>query len=539
MDEPVEHRPDGVGSRCGRPGMVHAMSERAWPTGTVTFLFTDIEGSTQKWRSDESAMAAAVAAHYEILEREIQNSGGVVFKRTGDGIVAAFGDADAAVAAACRAQEQLALPVRMGLHTGAAELRDGDYFGTTLNKAARVMDAGHGGQILLSAATAALLAGHDLTDLGDHSLRGLGLPERIFQIGGRQFPILRAGRSEKGNLPVSPSTFVGRTTDMASLATLVRGHQLVTLTGPPGVGKTRLAIEGARGLHESFPDGTWIARLTQVTADDGVAGAIAGGLAIQSWLGQFIGKPDRSSALAETILTRIRHQRLLLIVDDCDHVVDATARIVQQIVETCPSVTVLVTSREPLMVAGEHLAPVQPLPEADARALLTELARAEAPRLEIDRIQAEAIAELCVRLDCLPLAIELAARRLRAVTAVDLCAGLDDPMRVLVAGRRGTDGRHQSLREAFDASYLRCDDIQRAVFDRLSLLTGEFDLPSAAGVCDDVGIDYLDVAESLSTLVDRSLVERITATDGTSRYRLSRMLAAYGRAHLDELEPAS
>lgn len=519
--------------------MVPGMSERAWPTGTVTFLFTDIEGSTQKWRSDESAMAAAVASHYEILERAVDVVEGVVFKRTGDGIVAAFGDANTAVEAAAAAQEQLELPVRMGLHTGAAELRDGDYFGTTLNKAARVMDAGHGGQILTSSATAALLLDQDLTDLGEHSLRGLGMPERIFQIGGGEFPILRAGRSEKGNLPVSPSPFVGRTSDIANLATLVREHQLVTLTGAPGVGKTRLAIEGARGLHESFPDGTWIARLAEVKSDEGVPGAIAGGLAIQSWLGQFIGKPDRSSALVETILTRIRHQRLLLIVDDCDHVVDATARIVSRIIETCPNVTVLVTSREPLMVAGEHLAPVQPLPEADARALLTELARAEAPRLDIDEIQAEAIAELCMRLDCLPLAIEMTARRLRAVTAVDLCAGLDDPMQVLVAGRRSSDGRHQSLREAFDASYQRCDDVERAVFDRLSILSDEFDLQSAADVCDDVGLDLLDVAESLSTLVDRSLVDRITAVDGTSRYRLSRMLAAYGRTHLDEIETAS
>jgi predicted ATPase len=510
------------------------MSELEWPTGTVTFLFTDIEDSTGKWRSDETTMAAAVAAHYEVLDHAVAESGGVVFKRTGDGIVAAFAEAEVAVAAACRGQERLELPVRMGLHTGAAELRDGDYFGTTLNKAARVMDAGHGGQVLLSSATAALLANQHLTDLGEHSLRGLGTPERIFQIGGGEFPILRAGRSSKGNLPVSPSTFVGRTGDIANLARLVREHQLVTLTGPPGVGKTRLAIEGARGLGESFPDGSWLAVLSSVKSEEGVPGAIAGGLAIQSWMGQFIGKPDRNSALVDTILMRIRHQRLLLIVDNCDRVVDATARIVQRIVETCPNVTVLVTSREPLMIAGEHLAPVQPLPEEDARALLVELARAEAPRLEIDDRQAEAIAELCVQLDCLPLAIEMAARRLRAVTAVELRASLDDPLRVLVAGRRGEDDWHQSLRHAFDVSYERCDQTQRAVFDRLSTVPGAFDLSTAADACDGIGLDLMDVAEALSTLVDRSLVERITTADGTSLYGVSRLLAAYGHVHLDE-----
>lgn len=510
------------------------MSEVGWPTGTVTFLFTDIEDSTGKWRIDETGMAAAVADHYEALDQAVAASGGVVFKRTGDGIVAAFAGADAAVAAACRAQERLELPVRMGLHTGAAELRDGDYFGTTLNKAARVMDAGHGGQVLVSSATAALLADRDLTDLGEHSLRGLGTPERIFQIGRSQFPILRAGRATKGNLPVSPSTFVGRTGDIANLSKLVREHQLVTLIGPPGVGKTRLAIEGARGLSESFPDGSWVAVLSSVKSEDGVPGAIASGLAIQSWMGQFIGKPDRHSAVVDTILMRIRHQRLLLILDDCDRVVDATTRIVQRIVETCPNVTVLVTSREPLMIAGEHLAPVQPLPEEDARALLVELARAEAPRLEIDDMQAKAIAEICVQLDCLPLAIEMAARRLRAVTAVELRASLDDPLRVLVSGRRGEDDWHQSLRHAFDVSYQRCDQIQQSVFDRLSAVPGECDLSTAADACNDIGLDLLDVAEALSTLVDRSLVERITTADGTSLYGVSRLLAAYGRVHLDE-----
>ena len=490
--------------------------------GTVTFLFTDIEGSTTRWQLDGEVMARALASHDELLRSVVERRGGTVFKHTGDGVCAVFTSAAGAVAAAVEAQAALELPVRMGLHTGEVESRDGDFFGPTLNLAARVMDAGHGGQVLVSAATAALVRGVDLSDLGEHHLKGLASPERIFQVGQRQFPPLRAPPAAAGNLPVDLSIFVGRQDEMGALRDALAGHRLVTLIGVGGTGKTRLAVETARALSSSFPDGCWIVELASIAVAEAVPFAIAAGVGISA--------PVQGDVM-EHVLRRVADRRSLVIIDNCEHLLDSVADAVEQLVERCPHLRLLATSREPLMIRGEHLMPIGSLARDDAERLFVERARDEAPDLEIDADQAAAVAELCVRLDGLPLALELAASRVRAFTPVELVADLEERFRVLVGGRRSRVERHQTMRGTLDWSYDLCSAGERAVFERLSVFPAAFDLAAARAVAGD-DISERDAADVVSRLVDRSLLQRATAGDGTTRYRMLETMRAYGRDHL-------
>lgn len=493
------------------------------PTGTVTFLFTDIEGSTERWQLDSMAMADALATHDELIRSAVTRRGGVVFKHTGDGMCVVFASAPEAVAAAIEVQARLELPVRMGLHTGEAESREGDFFGPTLNRAARVMDAGHGGQVLVSSATAGLLRDHDLVDLGDHQLKGLETPERIFQVGRGEFPALRTSRPMLGNLPVELSTFVGRLHEVKSLAEELDGHRLVTLIGVGGTGKTRLAIETGTMLSELFPDGCWIVELAMVTDDEAVPFAFAAGLGMTA-------PPDGD--VVDHVVARLRHKRCLMVVDNCEHVLAAAANAVERIVGACPSVVVLATSREPLMVRGERLVPVPSLLLDDAESLFLQRARDEAPDLVIDDDQRRAVTELCQRLDGLPLALELAASRVRALTPVELVANLEERFRMLVGGRRSRMERHQTMRGTLDWSYDLCSDVEQAVFDRLSVFPAGFDLSAARAVAGGDGVDEFDVIDVVPQLVDRSLLQRSTALDGTTRYRMLETMRAYGREHL-------
>jgi predicted ATPase/class 3 adenylate cyclase len=493
------------------------------PSGTVTFMFTDIEGSTQRWQDDDQAMSDALAAHDHTIRSVVDRHGGIVFKHTGDGVCAVFTSAPAAVAAAVDAQARLELPVRIGLHTGEAESRDGDYFGPTLNLTARVMDAGHGGQLLVSSSTAGLAREHALVDLGEHHLKGLDTTEHIFQVGLGEFPPLRTPRQAAGNLPVELSTFVGRSHEVKALGEELADHRLVTLIGVGGTGKTRLAIETGIAVSASFPDGCWIVELAPVTVDAAVPFAFAAGLGITA-------PPDRD--VTDDVVARLRHKQLLVVVDNCEHILSAAANVVERIVAACPTVAVLATSREPLMVRGERLVPVSSLPPDDAERLFLERARAEAPDLVIDAEQARAVAELCLRLDGLPLALELAASRVRALTPVELVANLEERFRLLVGGRRSRMERHQTMRGTLDWSYDLCTDVERATFDRLSVFPAGFDLPAARAVAGGDGVNDLDVVDVVPQLVDRSLLHRSTASDGTTRYRMLETMRAYGREHL-------
>jgi predicted ATPase len=493
------------------------------PTGTVTFLFTDIEGSTERWQRDDRAMGSALVAHDELLRTVTERHGGTVFKHTGDGMCVVFTSAPEAVAAAIEAQQSLELPVRMGLHTGEAESRDGDYFGPTLNRAARVMDAGHGGQILVSAATAGLVRHLDLVDLGEHHLKGLETSERIHQVGRGEFPPLRTPRPMVGNLPVQLTTFVGRTHEVKSLAEELDDHRMVTLIGVGGTGKTRLAVETAASVAESYADGCWMIELAMVTVNEGVPFAFSTGLGLTL--------PPEGDVV-EHIVSRLRHKRSLLLVDNCEHVLAATADVVERVIAACPGVVMLATSREPLMVRGERLVPVPSLAPDDAERLFLQRARDEAPDLVIDDDQLVAVTALCQRLDGLPLALELAASRVRALTPVELVANLEERFRMLVGGRRSRLERHQTMRGTLDWSYDLCTEVEQVVFDRLSVFPAAFDLAGARAVAGGDGIDEFDVIDVVPQLVDRSLLQRSTALDGTTRYRMLETMRAYGREHL-------
>jgi predicted ATPase len=492
---------------------------------TVTFLFTDIEGSTARWQHDDRAMSKALAAHDKLIRAVVEGHGGAVFKHTGDGICAVFPSAGDAVAAAVDAQAGLKLPVRMGLHTGEAETRDGDFFGSTLNVAARVMDAGHSGQVLVSSATASLVRGVELLDLGEHRLKGLEATERIFQVGRRAFPALRTPSAAVGNLPNDLSSFVGREREVHSLRETLTSHRLVTLIGVGGTGKTRLALETARTVSTSFPHGCWLIELATITAAEAVLFTVAAGLGITT--------PVEGDIMSH-LVTRLREQRVLIVLDNCEHLLDAVAEVVERLVATCPHVTVLATSREPLMIRGEHLVPVSSLSRRDSQQLFFERARDEAPDLEMGANQATAVAELCERLDGLPLALELAASRVRAFTPVELAADLDERFRMLVGGRRSRAERHQTMRGTLDWSYELCSAGERAVFDRLSVFLAPFDLAAARAVAADDDLADADVVEIVLRLVDRSLLQRATAADGTTRYRMLETIRAYGRQHLHQ-----
>jgi class 3 adenylate cyclase len=344
----------------------------AAPSGLVTFLFTDVEGSTRRWEADAETMRVALAAHDEVLCKAIEAHGGFMFKHTGDGVCAAFSSPRSAVDAAVAAQRVLELPVRMGLATGEAELRGADYFGAVLNRAARVMAAGHGGQILLADSTAGLLSGVDLIDLGPRRLRDLPTPVGLFQLRARglatDFPPLRALDAGPGNLRPAPTSFIGRESEAGEVQAAVKAHRLVTLTGVGGVGKTRLALEVAGRLVDEFPDGVWFFELAAVADPAAVPDAVAAVLGITQ-------QPGRS--VAQSVAAALEGRVRLLVFDNCEHVLDAAADLIEAILAASATTKIVATSREGLGVADEQLWPVPSLDvgagiDSDAVALFVE-----------------------------------------------------------------------------------------------------------------------------------------------------------------------
>jgi len=328
----------------------------AAPSGVVTFLFTDVEGSTRRWEADARAMRAALVVHDKVLRTAIEAHDGFLFSHTVDGFVAAFASPMSAVNAAIDAQRELQLPVRMGLATGEAELRDGDYFGTVLNRAARVMAAGHGGQILLAESTAVLLSGVDLLDLGPRRLRDVPMPIGVFQVRaaglGTEFPPLRALDTTPGNLRPATTSLIGRESEVTEIQAEVKAHGLVTLTGVGGVGKTRLALEVAARLADEYPDGVWLFELAAVTDPASIPDAVAAVLGITQQPGKTV-----SESVAAALEGRVR----LLVFDNCKHVLDAAADLIEAILARSATVRILATSREGLGAADEQVWPVRSL----------------------------------------------------------------------------------------------------------------------------------------------------------------------------------
>ncbi|MGB9223186.1 ATP-binding protein, partial [Mycobacterium sp.] len=478
----------------------------AAPSGVVTFLFTDIEGSTRRWETDAEGMRAALAAHDEVLRRAIEAHGGWLFKHTGDGVCAAFASPRSAVDTAVAAQRELELPVRMGIATGEAELREADYFGAVLNRAARVMAAGHGGQILLAESTAVLLSGADLLDLGPRRLRDVPRPVGVFQVRAmglrEEFPSLRALDKTPGNLQPATTSLIGRESEVTEIEAAVKAHRLVTLTGVGGVGKTRLALEVAARLVDEFPDGVWLFELAAVTDPAAVPDAVAAVLGITQQPGKTV-----SESVAAALEGRLR----LLVFDNCEHVLDAAAELIEAILTQSATVRVVATSREGLGVAQEQVWPVPSLGigagiDSAAVSLFVERAQGIAPSFAmVNSDEAAAVVEICQRLDGIPLAIELAASRMASMTASEVRDRLDQRFRLLVGSRRGLS-RHQTLRHAVAWSYDLLADTEKTVLERCSVFSGGFDLQSACAVAGSGDRDEYAILEVLDALVRKSLL---------------------------------
>jgi predicted ATPase/class 3 adenylate cyclase len=521
------------------------------PSGTVTFLFTDVEGSTRLWEDHPEAMQVALARHDEIVRGAVVAHAGQVVKTTGDGFHAVFASVEEALGAATDAQVALyaeawglpdGLRVRMGLHTCNVKVRDGDYYGAGVNRAARLMSVAHGGQVVVSAATAELAreSVFELRDLGEYRLAGLARPERVSQLcpAGlvEDFPPLRSVDELPGNLPRQVTSFVGRDAELEMLADLVRTRPLVTLTGVGGVGKTRLALEVAAEAIRGFPEGAWLCELAPVTDRDALWGSLAATF-------RLLPPPGRN--LDEVLVEYLAPKRLLLVLDNCEHLLDAVAAAVEVIKARCPQVSVLATSREGLAVPGEQLVAVPSLgvPAVDVDDELLGLVasvrlfcdRASSVKRDFDATgpNLAAVGVLCRRLDGIPLAIELAAARSTSLAPHDLVARLDQRFKLLARGSRASLERHQTLRNTIDWSYDLLDDHERAALQRLSVFAGGCDLAAAEAVLGDEELDPLDVVDVVGQLVDKSLVLADTDEDGQIRYRMLETIRQYAQERLE------
>jgi predicted ATPase/class 3 adenylate cyclase len=523
------------------------------PTGTVTFLFTDIEGSTTRWEQHPEVMSVALARHDEILESSIVDNGGVVFSKMGDGMAAAFSSAIDAAAAAAAAQQRLAketwpeslggIAARMGLHTGEGTVVDGQYLNQPLNRCARLMAIGHGGQVLLSGATEALVRGGlrggvHLLDLGEHRLRDLSEPMRVYQIeqAGLQgkFPALRSLNAFPGNLPLQVSSFVGRERELSRIQGVLTEGRIVTLTGVGGVGKTRLALQVAAEVLPRFREGAWLVELAPVRDPEGVPGAVGAVFGISPQLGQ---------RLEEALVESLRAKQLLLILDNCEHLLDPVGDLVEVLGRTCPSLVVLATSREGLAVEGERMMAVPSLHAPSPDADLSTLLQSDAGSLFVDRANAvdaefalteqnaRAVAQVCRRLDGVPLAIELAAARVGTMTPAELAIGLDRRFDTLAGRRRRAVERHQTLRAAIDWSYDLCAEPERRLLARLAVFVGGCTRAAAEAVCAGEPIRRQEVFDLLAGLVAKSLV--VAEPSGVqTRYRLLETIREYAEGRL-------
>ncbi|MDQ4129454.1 MAG: adenylate/guanylate cyclase domain-containing protein [Actinomycetota bacterium] len=506
------------------------------PTGTVTFLFTDVEGSTRLLETLGHEYPRLLEEHARLIRRSVEETGGHEVGTEGDAFFLVFGSAPAAVAAAATIQKGLAalelpLRVRVGLHTGEGRLGGDDYVGLDVHRAARIAEVGHGGQVLLSQTTRDLVQDDlppdcNLRDLGDHRLKDLSRPERLYQLiiaGLRSvFPSLRSLDAHPNNLPLQLTSFVGRERELAHIRKLLAENRLLTLTGPGGAGKTRVALQLAAEVSDEFEDGVFFVALASVHDPDLVASVIAQSLGLPeaAWpppSGQAPGGGTRPAV--ERLLEYLRERELLLVLDNFEQVLPA-APVLTQLLEASPGLKVVVTSRAVLRLYGEHEFAVPPLELPDPRhlpdlptlsqyeavALFVQRATAVKPGFSVTNQNAPAIAEICARLDGLPLAIELAAARVRLLTPEAILARLGSRLRLLVGGARDLPKRQQTLREAIDWSYELLEPAEQRLFARLGVFVGGWSLEEAEAVCgppEELGIE---VFEGLSSLAEKSLV---------------------------------
>jgi predicted ATPase/class 3 adenylate cyclase len=529
---------------------------RDLPSGTVTFLFTDIEGSTRLWEHEPAAMGVALARHDALVREAIARHAGHVFMTAGDAFCAAFQAPGSALAAACEAQVSLTsepwpgrarIGVRMALHTGVAELRDSGYFGPPLNRVARLLAAGHGGQILLSLATQDLLrdnlpAGVALRDMGERRLKDLIRPERVYELVvpglPADFPPLRTLDVRAQNLPIQSTSFVGREQEMDEVKGLVRSTRLITLTAMGGTGKTRLSLQVGADLIDEFSDGVWFVEFAPLSDARLVPQALATILGI---------KEQSDESITDTVVRRIDGQEMLLILDNCEHLVMACAELCDALLSSCPGVRILASSRELLRVRGEtaYRVPSLSLPESKVIPRAESMSRYAAVRLFVDRAvtvrasfqvtdsNALAVASICQRLDGIPLALELAAARLRSMSVEELNQRLDKRFQVLTGGSRTALPRQQTLRALIDWSYDLLIANERKMFCRLAVFVGGWTLQAAERVCAGEDIGESDVLDLLESFVDKSLVIADEGSDVT-RYRMLETVREYARERLSE-----
>ena len=529
-------------------------------TRTATFLMTDIAGSTRLWEEQREAMVVALAAHDAMLRDAVEGAGGTVFKTTGDGLLAAFERPGAAVRAAVAGQRALQahpwptstpLLVRMAIHAGDAEHRRDDYFGPSVNRVARVLALGHGGQVLVSAAAAALVADDmpadaTLIDRGEHQLKDLARPEHVYQLAASglddAFPPLRSGAASS-NLPADLTTFIGRNREAGEIRDVLGTHRSVTLVGVGGTGKTRLMLHVAGEVASQHADGAWLIELASLRDPELVSSEVARALGVQV-------SPSQPAIAAVTDF--LRSKDLLLLLDNCEHLIEAAARLVEHLLASCRLLHVLATSREALGVPGEVTYPVPSLalPEhldqvdldtiaaTEAVSLFVERATTMLPSFRFDDSNAASVVEICRRLDGIPLALELAAARANVMSASEIAEGLSDRFRLLTGGRRTAVPRQQTLQALIDWSWDLLTEADQRLLRRLSVFAGGWTLEAAAGVVGDEddpgsppsGVSRVETLDGLGRLVDRSLVV-VKHADAT-RYGMLETIRQYANDRL-------
>lgn len=517
------------------------------PAGMVTFLFTDIEGSASKWDTSSDEMTDALHKHDGIIDAAVEQSGGAVVKKIGDGYMAVFRDPARAVEAAVEAQVSISeamwpelvgpISVRVGIHTGPGDPEGGDYLGPSVNRAARLEAAGHGGQVLVSAATRELVGDRlgdvAFRDLGEHQLRGLSRPERVYQILEprlpEEFPPLRT-ETAPTNLPAVSEHLIGRADELEALKKVFEHSRLVTITGAGGVGKTTLAVEVARSMVGSFKSGVWLLELAPLSDGRLIAGELLGAMRRAAPADR---EPD------EVLFEVLSSQRALLLLDNSEHLIEDVAGLVDRVLRNAPNVSVLTTSREPLGLRPEHVwtIPTMSLPEADdldavsasdAGALFMARATEADHQVAFDDSNAHVVAEICRRLDGLPLAIELAAARLRSMGLDELNDRLDDRFKLLRKTERDAMPHHQRLRDTVAWSYDLLKPEQKMLYRRLSIFTGGFDLEAAEAI----GGGDVEVLDGLDQLVGQSLIE--VERGPSTRYRMLQTIREFGEELLVE-----
>ncbi len=532
--------------------------ERDFPTGTVTFLFTDIEGSTKLAQQFPDAISGLLARHDDILNDAIRLNNGRVFETAGDAFCVAFHSAGDALRTAVRAQQALqneawspaAVRVRMGIHTGAAAYRGHDeYEGyLTLTRAQRLMSAAHGGQVLLSLATQELIrdempGGVSVRDLGERRLKDLLRPEHVYQlvIPGllAEFPPIKTLEAYRHNLPAQITSFVGRENEISEIEQLLADHRLVTLTGSGGAGKTRLSLEVAIASLDQFPDGVWLAELATVSEP---------GLVPQAVLSIFNLREDHHRNASEVLIDYLREKSALLVLDNCEHLIAACAELGETLLRQCPELCILATSRESLGITGEvayrvpslsvpdlqHLPPLEDLQDIDSIRLFVERAAAAKPGFQLTQANAPSVAEICARLDGIPFAIELAASRVQMLSPDQIASRLDDRFRLLAGGSRTALPRQQTLRAMIDWSYSLLSEQEKILFRRLAVFVGGWTLQAAEAVCGS-GDGTLDVLGLLTHLLNKSLIFMEDSMDEVRYHRLE-TIRQYSREKLLETD---